>query len=399
MQNLAAHNYYRTMYHLLSTLLLLGLLSACAPPDSPAEAPPATDEGNRLSITSAPFDTIDAGAITRYTMSNRNGVVVSVIDYGGIITSIITPDRDTGFADVALGYDDGQGYAGENPYFGAFIGRYGNRIAEGEFSLDGNDYTLPVNNGPNSLHGGDEGFNRKMWSAQAREETDRVGVTLTGTSPDGEQGYPGNLDVTVTYWLNNDNELLLEYTATTDAPTPVNLTNHTYFNLRGNGDGTILAHELTINADRYTPVDNTLIPTGELADVTGTPFNFRKPTAIGERIDNEHPQLEFGGGYDHNFALNRQDGTGLQLAARVFDPHTGRTLEVETTEPGLQFYSGNFLDGSDVGKGGKPYQLRTGFCLETQHFPDSPNQPDFPSTILQPGEEYTSQTIYRFGVR
>ncbi len=365
---------------------------------SAASGGPAPETVDSLSVTESPFGETPDGAVTKYTLENANGMQVSVINQGGIITNIVVPDKAGNMADIALGFDSIGGYLAEYPYFGAFIGRYGNRIAEGRFALDGEPYTLPVNNGPNSLHGGLQGFDKKYWTATPLEENDRVGVRLTGTSPDGEEGYPGSLTVTVDYWLDDDNALTLDYTAETDEATPVNLTNHSYFNLRGAGNGDILGHELMIAADRFTPVDETLIPTGELQSVEGTPFDFRQPTPIGERIEADDEQIRFGGGYDHNFVLSR-NGEGLQQIATVYEPETGRTLEVETTEPGVQFYSGNFLDGSNIGKGGQPYELRTGFCLETQHFPDSPNQPDFPSTILQPGETYRSTTVYRFGVR
>ena len=384
---------------LLSLFLLVFLSFSCdsepRATDTETETP---DDSSRLSATQTPFGETEAGAVTKYTLENANGMQVSVINQGGIITEIMAPDKNGELADVTLGFDSIDGYLAEYPYFGAFIGRYGNRIAEGKFSLDGKDYTLPINNGPNSLHGGDKGFDKKYWSMDTLREADRVGVRLTGSSPDGEEGYPGTLTVTVDYWLDDDNQLTLEYRAETDKATPVNLTNHTYFNLAGAGSGDILGHELMIDADRFTPVDETLIPNGELAPVEGTPFDFREPTAIGARIDAESEQISYGGGYDHNFVLNGDAGTLRQIAT-VYEPTSGRTLEVETTEPGVQLYSGNFLDGSNVGKGDTPYELRTGFCLETQHFPDSPNQADFPSTILEPGEVYESTTVYRFGVR
>ena len=382
----------------LILLLAVGLCTACN--SEPRSADPATEQAGEttLRISTQPFGETEEGPVTKYTLENTRGMQVSVINQGGIITEIMVPDKDGNMADVVLGFDSLSGYLGDYPYFGAFIGRYGNRIAGGKFELDGEQYTLPVNNGPNSLHGGLKGFDKKYWTATPIEEGDRVGVRLTGTSPDGEEGYPGTLTVTVDYWLNDDNALTLDYTAETDQATPVNLTNHTYFNLRGAGSGDILGHELMIAADQFTPVDETLIPTGELASVEGTPFDFREPTPIGERIDADTEQIRFGGGYDHNFVLNGS-GEGLRQIATVYEPQSGRTLEVETTEPGVQFYSGNFLDGSNIGKGGQPYELRTGFCLETQHFPDSPNQPDFPSTILEPGETYRSTTVYRFGVR
>ncbi|NJB86066.1 aldose 1-epimerase [Lewinella marina] len=378
---------------------LLLCLASCGSPE-PAAAPPDThtaDDGG-LTVTEAPYGTTEDGAVTEYTLENEQGLRVSIINYGGIITSIYAPDREGRLDDVVLGFDSLAGYEGEHPYFGALIGRYGNRIAGGKFTLDGATYQLPTNNGPNSLHGGDVGFDHKWWRGRPLREENRVGVELTGRSPDGEMGYPGNLDVTVRYWLDNDNALTLEYEATTDRATPVNLTNHTYFNLQGAGKGDILDHEIRIHAERFTPVDESLIPLGELREVAGTPFDFRQSTAIGERIDAEDEQLGAGGGYDHNFVLDGE-GNGLRPAATVYDPESGRTLEVATTEPGVQFYTGNFLNGSVVGKGGKAYAYRTGFCLETQHFPDSPNQEDFPSTILRPGDTYRSTTVYTFGTR
>ncbi len=379
-------------------LFLLTLLLACGSPDTPETGAPETKNDSGLTVTEKPYGNTGGGEVTEYTLENKNGMRVGVINYGGIITSIYAPDKDGQLADVVLGFDSLSGYEGQNPYFGAFVGRYGNRIAKGQFTIDGEKYQLPTNDGPNSLHGGDTGFNRKWWNLTPLEEDGRVGVELTGTSADGDMGYPGNLDVTVRYWLDNDNELTLEYEATTDKATPVNLTNHTYFNLKGAGNGDILNHEVMIDADEFTPVDATLIPTGELQPVEGTPFDFTEPTAIGSRISETDEQLKRGGGYDHNWVLN-DSGPALHPAALVYEPTTGRTLEVSTTEPGVQFYVGNFLDGSNVGKGGKAYDYRTGFCLETQHFPDSPNQDAFPSTILEPGDTYESTTVYKFGVR
>ncbi len=298
-------------------------------------------------------------------------------------------------ADVALGFDSLAGFLTPHPFFGAIIGRYGNRIGAATFTLDGASYTLAKNNGPNNLHGGDKGFDKQVWNAQA--VAGRNAIEFTRTSVNGEEGFPGNLAVRVTYELTDKNELVVDYVATTDKATPVNLTQHTYFNLAGEGNGDILGHQLTINADRYTPVNDTLIPTGELAPVQGTPFDFRQPTAIGARINDANPQLKNGQGYDHNWVLNRS-GEGLQLAARVLEPTSGRTMEITTTEPGLQFYAGNFLDGTIKGKSGHVYGKRSGFCLETQHYPDSPNKPEFPSTILRPGQEYRSKTVFAFGV-
>jgi aldose 1-epimerase len=320
---------------------------------------------------------------------------VTAIAYGGIITSLKVPDRNGTLGDVVLGFDHLEGYLKGHPFFGAIVGRYGNRIGGATFTLDGQTYTLAKNNGPNHLHGGVKGFDKVLWKMAAI--AGQNAIELTRTSPDGEEGYPGNLAVKVTYTLTDRNELIVDYEATTDKATPVNLTQHSYFNLAGEGSGDILGHELTINADRYTPVDATLIPTGEIASVEGTPFDFRQATPIGARINADHPQLKAGGGYDHNWVLNRS-GEGLQLAARVVEPKSGRTLEVRTLEPGVQFYAGNFLDGSITGKGGHVYGHRTGFCLETQHYPDSPNKPNFPSTILQQGQQYKTRTVFTFGV-
>ena len=337
----------------------------------------------------------DGAAVEIFTLRNAAGVEVRAISYGGIITSLRVPDRSGTFDDIVLGFDRLDGYLKDPPFFGAIIGRYGNRIAKGQFTLDGATYELATNNGPNHLHGGNKGFDKVLWTAAPVEG--KNAVTFTRTSPDGEEGYPGNLQVQVTYTLTDQNELIVDYRATTDKATVVNLTQHSYFNLAGQASGDILGHELMLNADRYTPVDGTLIPTGELAPVEGTPFDFRTPTAIGARIGDADPQLKNGQGYDHNWVLNRS-GDGLQLAARVVEPKTGRTLEVRTSEPGIQFYSGNFLDGTLTGKQGATYNHRTGFCLETQHFPDSPNHPNFPSTTLRPGEEYRTTTVFTFGV-
>jgi aldose 1-epimerase len=346
-------------------------------------------------VTRAAFGALPDGApVEIFTVTNGNGVEVRAISFGGIITSLRVPDRTGQSADIVLGYDTPGDYARNNsPYFGAIIGRYGNRIAKGRFSLDGAIYTLATNNGPNHLHGGVRGFDKVAWSGEATDE----GVRFGYVSKDGEEGYPGTLSVRVTYTLNDRNELAVDYEATSDKPTIVNLTQHSYFNLAGQGARDILDHRLQIDADRYTPVDPTLIPTGELAPVAGTPFDFRQPTPIGARIGDDHPQLKNGLGYDHNFVLNRS-GEGLRHAARVVDPASGRTLDIATTEPGLQFYSGNFLDGSITGKAGRTYQKRYGFCLETQHFPDSPNHPDFPSAVLRPGQTYKSRTVFTFGV-
>jgi len=354
-----------------------------------------------------PFGMTHRGeAVSLYTLKNAHGMQAKVLDYGGIIVSLRVPDRNGRLDDVVLGFDSLGDYERGSPYFGAIIGRYGNRIARGRFTLDGRTYTLATNNGPNHLHGGVRGFDKVIWSVTPFQQSDSVGLVMNYTSPDGEEGYPGTLRATVTYTLTDKNEFIFDYQATTDRPTPVNLTQHSYFNLAGDGKGEILGHVVTLNADRFTPVDSTLIPTGEMKSVAGTPFDFRTSTAIGARIDRNDEQLRYGRGYDHNFVLNKggRGGKGgiegdVTLAAHVYEPTTGRVMEISTTEPGLQFYSGNFLDSTLRGKQGVVYGRRSGFAMETQHFPDSPNKPAFPSTILRPGEEYRSRTIYRFGVQ
>ncbi|HET6899362.1 MAG TPA: aldose epimerase family protein [Vicinamibacteria bacterium] len=329
-----------------------------------------------------------------YTLRNAHGIEVKAITYGAIIVSLRVPDRAGKFGDIVLGHDDLAGYVDKPAYFGAVVGRYGNRIAKGQFTLDGKTYKLATNNGPNHLHGGVRGFDKVVWKADA-PAAGATSVTFHYTSKDGEEGYPGTLTARVTYTLTDKDELTFEYFATTDKATPVNLTQHSYFNL-GTPGNDILGHELTLEADHYTPVDATLIPTGQLAPVSGTPFDFRKPTAIGARIGQDDEQLKRGGGYDHNFVLTA--GEGLRRAGRLSDPGSGRTMEILTTEPAVQFYTGNFLDGTIKGKGGVVYKYRSGLCLETQHFPDSPNQPSFPSTILRPGKEFRSKTTLVFGV-
>jgi aldose 1-epimerase len=347
-----------------------------------------------VSVMQAPFGILPDGQhVSVFTLTNRQGMQVKVLDFGAIISEIHVPDRDGSFADVVLGFERIEPYLHNSAFLGAVIGRFGNRIAQGRFSLDGKDYQLAVNNAPNHLHGGNQGFHQVMWKAEPFTRDDVVGVTFTRSSPHGEDGYPGKLDVTVVYELDNDNALSLRYHAVTDQATPVNLTNHSYFNLAGQGD--ILGHALSINADRYLPVDAGSIPTGELADVAGTPFDLRQSTIIGDSIALPHEQLGIGLGYDHNFVLNQQPGQLLSLAATVRDPQSGRVMQVYTQEPGVQFYSGNFLDGSQPGKL-RANSYRSALCLETQHFPDSPNQSHFPSTILRPGQEYRTQTVYRF---
>jgi aldose 1-epimerase len=359
--------------------------------------------GERSTVLAKPAEktafgkTPDGQNVDLYTLTNKNGMQVAITNFGGIVVRIAVADRQGKTDDVVLGYDSLDGYVKDTAYFGAVIGRYGNRIAQGKFVLDGTTYTLARNNGENSLHGGIKGFNKAVWQAREVATKDGPSVELTYLSKDGEEGYPGNLNVKVLYTLTDRNELKIDYTATTDKKTVLNLTNHSYFNLNPGGSD-VLQHVLMIQADKFTPVDAGLIPTGELRSVARTPFDFRKPTAIGARIEQDDEQLKLGKGYDHNFVLNGK-GDGLELAARVVEPTTGRVLEVLTDEPGVQFYTGNFLDGSVRGKGGKAYARRSAFCLETQHFPDSPNHPTFPSTELKPGEKYHTTTIYRFSAQ
>jgi aldose 1-epimerase len=334
--------------------------------------------------------TPDGTPVELYTLANSRGVEATIMTYGGTVVSLHTPDSKGRSGDVVLGFDSLDSYlAGDNPFFGALIGRYGNRIAKGRFTLNGVEYKLAQNNGENNLHGGPRGFDKVVWQVK---DAGPQSLELGYLSKDGDQGFPGNLDVTVRYTLTGDNELGIDYSATTDRDTIVNLTNHSYFNLACEGDN--LGHLLTLNADRFTPVDAGLIPTGELASVAGTPFDFRQPVAIGARIDQDDVQIARGGGYDHNFVLNRS-GEGLSPVAKVVEPGTGRVLEVFTTEPGFQFYSGNFI-GKLRGKGGRLYGPRSGFCLETQHYPDSPNHPSFPTTVLKPGQRYHTTTIHKF---
>ena len=370
-------------------LLTAGTLAAVV---GCARQPVDKEEG----VQQAAFGEAAGQPVQIFTLRNVHGIEARVTNFGAIITSLRTPDRAGNFADIVLGFDSLAPYVAGTPYFGAIVGRYGNRIARGRFSLDGVTYQLSVNDGAHHLHGGVRGFDKVVWQAEPFERATERGLILRYTSPAGEEGYPGTLRATVTYTLTDNNELAVDYLATSDQPTPVNLTQHSYFNLAGAGSRDILGHQLMIAASRYTPVDTTLIPTGELAPVAGTPFDFRSATTMGARINDDHQQLRNGRGYDHNFVLDRQ-GTGLELAARVVDPGSGRTLEITTTEPGIQFYSGNFLDGTITGRGGHVYAQRAGFCLETQHYPDSPNQPAFPSTILRPGQEYRSRTVFTFG--
>ncbi len=352
---------------------------------------------NKPGVQEKPFGTQDGRPVTLYTLTNANGVEVDTLNYGGIILSIRVPDRKGQFADIVLGHEKLEGYIPNPPYIGAVVGRYANRIANGTFQLDGKTYTLPKNDGPNTLHGGtDKTFNKVVWDGEALKG--KTGVAYTYLSKDGDDGFPGNLKVRVTYTLTNSNELVIDYEATTDKTTVLNLSQHSYFNLAGEGTGDILNHEVMLNADRFTPVDKNLIPTGELRPVKGTPMDFTTPTKVGARIDDNYEQLVLGHGYDHNWVINRK-GDGLTLAARVYEPTSGRVLEVSTTQPGVQFYSGNFLDGTVVGKQGHVYKRRYGLCLETQHFPDSPNHPDFPSTVLKPGETFKSKTVFKFSTK
>jgi aldose 1-epimerase len=350
-------------------------------------------------VTKESFGKTAAGEnVDIFTLTNRKGMEAKITNYGGIVVSLTAPDRNGKFGDVVLGFNDLDSYLKGHPYFGALIGRYGNRIAKGRFTLDGVEYKLAVNNGENHLHGGIKGFDKVVWSAQETKSRLGPAIALTYVSKDGEEGYPGTLRVRVIYTLTNNNELRIDYSATTNKDTVTNLTHHSYFNLAGDGNGDILNHRLQLNANSFTPTDAGSIPTGELKSVQGTPFNFLKSTVIGARINETDQQLQWGNGYDHNYVVNGPAGS-RRLAATVFEPTTGRTMEVWTTEPGIQFYTGNFLDGTLTGKTGKPYAKRTGFCLETQHYPDSPNKPSFPTTTLKKGATYTSTTIYRFSAR
>ena len=351
------------------------------------------------SVHVEPFGSVADGAVTLYTLRNAKGIELRAMDYGAIIVSLRTPDRNGTLGDIVLGFDNVADYVKSSPYFGAIAGRYANRIARGQFTLDGVTYKLAINNPPNALHGGIKGFDKVRWHGEPGADSSSTHVTFRYTSADGEEGYPGTLMVQVTYTLNNQNQLMVDYEATTNKATPVNLTQHSYFNLAGEGSADVLGHLVTINASRFTPVDSTLIPTGTLASVSGTPFDFRKPVTIGARIDQRDQQLQFGRGYDHNFVLDRPKGdSGTVPAAHVVEPTSGRTLDVATTEPGIQFYTGNFLDGTVKGKNGHAYVHRGAFCLETQHFPNSPNEPSFPSTTLRPGATFHSRTVFTFGV-
>lgn len=362
-----------------------------------SSSPESNDDA---AVTREPFgQTEDGTPVDLYTLRNARGMEVQITNYGGIVTSLTAPDREGTFEDIVLGFNRLDKYLSGHPYFGAIVGRYANRIAGGTFRLNGEEYVLATNDGPNHLHGGEKGFDKRVWNAEEGTSEEGPYLELSYLSEDGEEGYPGNLSVTVTYTLTDENALRIDYRAETDERTVLNLTNHSYFNLAGAGEGDILDHRLLINADRFTPVDSTLIPTGELRSVQGTPMDFREPTRIGARIDSDYRQIQYGGGYDHNYVLTESEQGTLSLAARVYEPSSGRVMEVLTTQPGVQFYSGNFLDGSLTGKSGRVYNHRSGFCLETQHFPDTPNQPAFPSATLDPGETYQQTTIYRFDAR
>ena len=380
---------------LLALTLSLVLFSACNNEKKPEAV--VTKPENQARVQKQAFGkTADQQSVDIYTLTNAHGMEAKITNYGGVVVSLKAPDRNGKMDDVVLGYDNLDGYLNDKRYFGGIIGRYGNRIAKGKFSLNGQTYTLATNNGENHLHGGIKGFDKQIWQASEVNDPKGASLKLTYLSKDGEEGYPGNLSVTVVYTLTNDNELKIDYSATTDKDTVVNLTNHSYFNLAGKG--TILNHEVMLNADKFTPTDKGAIPTGELRPVKGTPMDFTQPTAIGARIEQQDEQLIFGKGYDHNWVLNSGGGT-LALAARVTEASSGRVMEVWTTEPGIQFYTGNFLDGTITGKDGQAYVQRSGFCLETQHFPDSPNKPSFPSTVLKLGQKYATTTVYKFSAK
>jgi aldose 1-epimerase len=372
-------------------VMLLAVAGACTTGKQPATETQSPEAGIKRSV----FGKMpDGQEVHLYTLTNASGMQVAITNFGGRIVKILVPDRNGKMADVVLGFDNLQDYMKYNTYFGALVGRYANRIGGARFTLDGKVYHVPVNNGPNSLHGGIKGFDKRVWTA-TEIPGDEPGLELTYLSKDGEEGYPGNLQAKVVYTLSKDNGLKIDYSATTDKDTVINLTNHSYFNLAGEGNGNVLKQVLWINSDEITPVNATQIPTGKIMKVDGTPFDFRKPTPIGARIDEDNPQLKIGKGYDINYILDRK-GPGLELAARVYDPESGRELEVSTTEPGVQFYSANFLDGSTPGKGGAKYGFRSAFCLETQHYPDSPNHPSFPTTELKPGETFHQVTVFKF---
>lgn len=379
----------------LGASLGLALLAGCASKQS-CDSSTSCCPAPVTPVTKSSFGTADGKAVDLYTLRNEHGAVAKITTYGGTVTSLKVPDKNGKLVDVVQGYDNLDGYLKSSPYFGCLVGRYGNRIANGKFTLDGKQYTLATNNVPNHLHGGVKGFDKVVWFAKQVKCDEGAAVAFTYRSVDGEEGYPGNLDVTAVYCLSDDNELKVVFTAKTDKPTVCNLTHHSYFNLSGTGD--ILDHVVTINADKFTPVSSVLIPTGELRPVAGTPLDFTKPTAIGARINSSDEQIKFGGGYDHNWVINKPAGK-LGHAATVTSPVTGIVMDVLTTEPGMQFYTGNFLDGTITGKDGQVYKHRSAFCMEPQHFPDSPNQPTFPTTTLKPGQTYHNTIIYKFSAK
>jgi aldose 1-epimerase len=380
--------------------LLASILTSCNPKPEQQSTADSTMVTSKQQIAIKSFGTMpDAREVKMFTLANNQGISMNVINYGGIIVSLNVPDKNGKIEDVVLGYDSLSHYIRNNPYFGALIGRYGNRIAKGKFFLDGKSYQLATNNDPNHLHGGVNGFDKVFWNIEPIDTAAGNALRLTYQSKDGEEGYPGNLNVEVTYLLTEKNELSISYKATTDKKTIVNLTQHTYFNLSGDAKADILQHELVLNADKFIPVDKTLIPTGKLQNVEGTPFDFRTPISIGSRIDKKDQQLEFGRGYDHCWVLTDPETDSLNLAATLYEPTSGRLMSISTTEPGIQFYSGNFLDGSNIGKKGAVYKHRYGLCLESEHFPDSPNQKNFPSVELNPGEVYRTQTVYAFSTK
>lgn len=382
----------------LGSLIIASLIVGCKSNNSDKTSEETSENVSAPTITSSAYGTLEDGRkIEQYTMKNGRGMEIKVITYGGIITEWSAPNREGEYKNVVLGFDNLEQYVASNPYFGAIIGRYGNRIANGKFSLDGKSFQLEKNNGPNHLHGGTLGFDKVVWNATTLNSENDVSLVLTYESSDMEGGYPGKLSTEVVYTLTNDNALEVTYQATTDKPTIVNLTQHSYFNLSGNFSQTITNHILEINADQYIPVDETLIPTGTLDSVEGTPFDFREPKVIGKDINADDKQIELGKGYDHCWVLNNP-GT-MRMAARLFHSSSGRFLEIETDEPGIQLYTGNFLDGTLPMTGGGTYAYRTGLCLETQHYPDSPNQSSYPNVRLNPGEVYNSKTVFKFGVR
>jgi aldose 1-epimerase len=383
---------------LLVVILSIPATTFAQTPGASPGASPVAGSG----IVQESFGEVEDGPVDKYTLSNDNGMEVSILTYGAIVQSLKVPDRNGYAVDVVLGFDNIQDYVDKSPYFGAVVGRYANRIANGTFELDGETYTLAINNDPNTLHGGEKGFDKRIWTAEEVDSPDGQAIALSYTSPDGEEGYPGTLEVTVTYTLTANNELRIDYTATTDKLTVLNLSNHSYFNLAGAGSGSVFDQELQLNASNYTPVDETLIPTGEIAPVAGTAFDFTTAKTIGQDIrDGSNEKTVFGRGYENKFLVDRASPveTSLFGAAIASDPESGRTLTVSTDQPGIQFYSGNFLDGTFAGKDGRVYRQGDAFCLETQHFPDSPNQPDFPSTELAPGDTFNSTTVFAFSTQ